>query len=128
MLTLFCFSSFVYLICLIKKLEASHFRGGTISWVAVNPYCTSATCQIAITTRFYYIYGRFACNSPSQIGSGNQLGDGYLITTLNGPYWSIQSNVFCDSFNIPFQWQAGERTQTVSVESGYAITARFTSW
>ena len=122
------YSKIVLFLLFLKKIESAHFRGGTISWVPVNPYCTSASCQVSITTRFYYIYGRFACNSPSQIGTTNQLGDGYSITSLNGPSWSIAANVYCTGFSIADQWQGGSRVQTATVISSYAVTARFTSW
>ena len=118
----------VLFLLFLNKIESAHFRGGTISWVPVDPYCTSASCQVSITTRFYYIYGRFSCSSPSQIGTTSQLGDGLSIKSLNGPAWSISANVYCTGFSIADQWQKGSRVQTATVISSYAVTARFTAW
>ncbi len=122
------FSSIVVFLFLMKNCQTSHFRGGTISWAPVNPYATGSPIQVQITTRFYYRYGLYACNNPSQIGTTNQVGDGYLIYSQSGPAWSIPANVFCSDFSIPFQWQAGTRTQTVSVVSTQAVNAAFSSW
>jgi hypothetical protein len=122
------FSSIVVFLFLLKNCQTSHFRGGTISWAPVNPYATGSPIQVQITTRFYYRYGLYACNNPSQIGTTNQVGDGYLIYSQSGPAWSIQANVFCSDFSIPFQWQAGTRTQTVSIVSTQAVNAAFSSW
>jgi hypothetical protein len=122
------YSSIILIVCLLKKCQTAHFRGGTISWAPVNPYATGSPIQIQITSRFYYIYGRYPCTSPSQIGTTNQLGDAGVIKSLNGPAWSISANVYCTSFSIPYQWQAGKRTQTVSVVSTYAVTAQYTAW
>ena len=117
----------ILLIFLFKKSEPSHFRGGSISWEPIDPFATGTPIQVKITTRFYYIYNRYLCNTPSDIGSGNELGDGSTINSLNGPPWSIFANVYCTNFSIPYQWQAGTREQKATVESGYPITARFTS-
>ena len=120
-------SNLVLLLFVLKKCESSHFRGGTISWRPVDPYCSSNYCQISITSRFYYIYGMFPCNTPSQINAGGSLGGG-SIASKNGPYWSVSAVVYCTGFSIQDQWQAGTNVQTASVISSYAVTAGFSSW
>jgi len=96
-------------------------------FMGADPFATGTPVQVKITTRFYYIYGRYSCSIPSDIGSGNQLGDGSSIDSLNGSFWSIFANVYCTDFSIPFQWQAGTREQMATVESGFPVLARFSS-
>ena len=122
------FSSIVVFLFLMKNCQTSHFRGGSISWAPLSPSATGSPIQVEITSRFYYRYGLYACNNPSQIGTTNQLGDGDTIRSQSGPAWSIPANVFCSDFSVAFQWQAGTRTQTVSVVSTQAVTAAFSSW
>ncbi len=121
------FSSIVVFLFLMKNCQTSHFRGGSISWAPLSPSATGSPIQVEITSRFYYRYGLYACNNPSQIGTTNQVGAG-SITSQNGPAWSISAVVFCSGFSIPFQWQAGTRTQTVSVVSTQVVTAAFSGW
>ncbi len=118
---------FFILFLLLKQSELSHFRGGRMSWSPLNFYDNNSIVEIQITTNFYYEYGVFSCNTPSDIAAGNIVGGG-LITSLNGPYWSIDAGVFCDGYNIPFKWQSGKRTQNVNVTAAYPITASFSSW
>jgi hypothetical protein len=112
----------------LKQAELSHFRGGHMSWSPLNFFDNNSIVEIQITTNFYYRYSVFNCNTPLDIAAGNLVGDGYLIKSLNGPSWSISADVFCNSYNIPFQWQSGNRTQKVNVTAAYPITASFSGW
>jgi hypothetical protein len=119
---------FFLVLLILKQSELSHFRGGRMSWVPLNFYDNKSIVEVQITTNFFYQYGTYTCNNPSDIAAGNVVGDGSSITALNGPSWSISADVFCDNYNIPFQWQSGKRTQNVNVTSAYPITASFSSW
>ena len=117
----------ILLFLALKQTELAHFRGGRMSWSPLNFYNNNSVVEVQITSNFYYQYGTYTCNTPSDIAAGNIVGDGYLIKSLNGPSWSISADVFCNSYNIPFQWQSGNRTQKVNVTAAYPITASFSS-
>jgi len=99
-----------------------------MSWSPLNFFDNNSIVEIQITTNFYYRYKYSNCNTPSDIAAGNLVGDGVSIQPLNGPYWSISAYVFCNGFNIPFQWQSGNRTQKVNVTAAYPIMASFSGW
>ncbi len=81
----------------LKQINASHFRGGTISWSPVNPNTTTtpipAYIEVAITTRFFWaISTATACDSTPEIAAHALIGDSTSITPLTGhASWSIKS-------------------------------------
>ena len=116
-----------------KQINASHFRGGTISWSPVNPNTTTtpipAYIEVAITTRFFWaISTATACDSTLEIAAHALIGDNTSITPLTGPAsWSINSQVNCYDFSLVDGWSAGVRTQYANVSTSLDVIANYTS-
>jgi hypothetical protein len=119
-----------------KQINASHFRGGTISWSPVNRNAIDNTktslpayVEVAITTRFFWaISTATACDSTPEIAAHALIGDSTSITPLTGPAsWSINSQVNCYDFSLADAWSAGVRTQYANVSTGLDVIANYTS-
>ena len=120
-------------VCMKKKeCEASHFRGGTISWAPVNPIVSfplPTEVEVAITTRFFWNLNTYIglCDSSACVANATLFGDNTFITPNNGPYWSISALTNCYDFNVVDTWAAGVRTQIVNVTTSQVVSASFTS-
>ena len=58
---------FLLILIWTNAIEASHFNGGTITWVPVYPNTNSSSILITITQSYSYVYPTVPCttNIPS---------------------------------------------------------------
>jgi hypothetical protein len=110
--------------------DGAHFRGGTISWAPVNPSISFpvSSVSVQITSRFFYIYNRFSCNSAADVAAANIMGDtSKNIVSTSGPSWSISPQTYCKAFSVADDWQMGQRTQTVSITTSSQVSGTYSS-
>ena len=123
--------SLLLFILLFSNSDSSHFRGGTISWAPVDPYASTSSVQVQISMRFfwYLYYSSFIgkCDSAAAVAAGTLYGDTALLTSMNGPVWSLSTLANCYGYNTANEWSAAKRNQTVSVITSTAVSAKFTS-
>jgi hypothetical protein len=120
----------IFFVLLIGPSDGAHFRGGTISWVPVNPSISFpvSSVSVQVTTRFFYIYNRFSCNSAADVAASNIMGDiSVNIVSTSGPSWSLSPQTYCIDFSVADDWQEGQRTQTVSITTSSQVSGTYTS-
>jgi hypothetical protein len=116
----------ILIVLLIGPSDGAHFRGGTISWVPANPSISFpvSTVGVQITSRFYFTYNTYACNTAADVAAANLINSGSIAST-SGPTWSISASVNCKGFSVADGWQEGQLTQTVSITTAYQVSGSY---
>nr|XP_019918640.2 integrin beta-like protein A isoform X1 [Crassostrea gigas] len=117
------------LLCILLSIlelpiEASHFRGGTISW---KP--TGNGNEVRFTFKLGWAYGGGPGCTPSNIGQ--------LVTGQNSSYWKCtngcigtvklaNTNYICTGASVSDDWEQGENTFTYTFPRIGPYTVEFT--
>ena len=119
----------IFSLILLDKNDAAHFRGGSISWAPENASISFpvSVVNVQITTRLFYAYKRFSCNTAAQVAASTLMGDVDTIDSTSGPSWSISAQTYCFSFNSAENWQGGKRTQTVGITTSSQVSGTYSS-
>jgi hypothetical protein len=120
----------VLLLWTILVVDSSHFLGGTISWHPLNASATGTPVDIVITQTYSWTYSIAACTNA--MIAANQLVpltgvysvSGHTLSCISncgagaGGYVSQPVASYCTDFSSPAGTTVGQRTDTVSVQSG----------
>lgn len=59
-----------------------------------NPYATGSSVSVDITMRLFWNINTFStCNAANDVAAGNLFGDADTLDAMNGPAWSISTQI-----------------------------------
>jgi hypothetical protein len=110
------------LLCAIV-INATHFNGGTIRWVPVDPYDNSSSITITIIQSYSWAYPIIVCTTDVPASTPTRAGSNLTCIgscSTDGGYSSTPVNTLtdCNSASLPLQMMTSERSVNVTVSSG----------
>jgi hypothetical protein len=122
-------------------IEASHFRGGTITWKPINNNITfGSTVSILITQTYSWTLSQIGCNSSMiadqspPIDLGTKAGNGALLMcsascSTSGGYVGNEVPITgtCIDFSTAIELTVSQRSDIVNLTAGAHFTATFST-
>ena len=114
---------FLLILIWTNVIEASHFNGGTINWVPLDPSNPSSTVSISITQTYSWTLSRISCATNVPISAGGS----YANTNTNltcigncttqGGYPSKIINILtdCISFSTSLNMMTSQRSHNLTL-------------
>ncbi|XP_071841006.1 uncharacterized protein [Apostichopus japonicus] len=93
------------------QIDASHFRGGLISWRPLNPQpADGETVMLEISWRMSWRRSVYGCTDATIANSILSPGEGSLVCSCPEP--NIQLSYFCTDYSSSEDWTTGINTAT----------------
>ncbi|UJR16955.1 hypothetical protein I4U23_003853 [Adineta vaga] len=122
--------SFIFLIIWISTIEASHFRGGTITWRPYNSTPSGATTPVIVRERFSWRRSAFTCTTATIAVQNPMIGDFGSLGCVSGncgSWTGMNTQTYCTDFSAPLDVASGEYYQTYTLPINIAFSISFSS-
>ncbi|UJR14633.1 hypothetical protein I4U23_001627 [Adineta vaga] len=115
----------------ILKIDASHFRGGTITWRPLNATPNGATAAFLMRERYSWRRGYPGCFcDDATIAAKGLIGDNNWLTCTNGacaPWTNMNTRTSCTDYSTALDVSSGEYYETKTFPIGVAFTITYNS-
>ncbi|CAF1288614.1 unnamed protein product [Adineta ricciae] len=124
---------FISLFLHLRLIDASHFRGGTITSRPYNNTPSGSSADVIVRERWSWRRSAYSPNcSPATIAAQNpKIGDSNTLSCVSGTcggYWTgMPVPTFCTDFSAPLDVASGEYYQTYTIPLNVQFSIAFAS-